>query len=46
MVLLVALGMLVLVGGTVAGVRQHFAARSGHGPILLRVKDFSKPQTR
>ncbi len=46
MILLVALGILVVAGWTVARVRQHLAEQSGRGPIELRVKDFSKPQTR
>lgn len=46
MILLVALGILVVAGCTVAGVRQHLAALSGRGPIELHVKDCSKPQTR
>ena len=46
MILLAALGVLVVAGCTVAGVRQHLAARSGRGPIELHVKDLSERQTR
>ncbi len=46
MILLAALGILVLAGCTVAGVRQHLATQSGRGPIELRVKHLSGPQTR
>ncbi len=46
MILLAALGILVVAGCAVAGVRQHLAGQSGRGPIELNVKDFSKPQTR
>jgi hypothetical protein len=46
MILLVALGTLLLFAVTVAGVRQRLAARRGYGPIRLRVRDFSNPQTR
>lgn len=44
MILLAAFGILVVAGCTVAGVRQHLAGQSGHGPIELRVKDVSEPQ--
>ncbi len=46
MILLAALGILVVAGCTVAGVRQHMAGQSGRGPIELHVKEPSELQTR